>query len=74
MSIKIGQTVQIKHHTHHDVYPVCQARVTEWYESWTSGLVQVLDGPAKGMELTITQWPYGFRVIDGRGDAHLVDF
>ena len=73
MSIEIGKIVKIRLNGHHEG-SVHEARVTEWSEVFGSGLVEVIDGPAKGMRLDIAQWMHGYMAIDAKGRAYRVSF
>lgn len=68
-TFKIGDVVLIKHAVWGVLLPPVHARVEEAHKGLRSGTVRVLDGPAKGMTATITEWPDGLKVLDGN-EAH----
>ena len=66
MSIEIGQTVKIGRNSK------IKARVLEWNEAFASGLIEVVDGPNKGLRMSIAQWLIGYIAIDAKGNVYRV--
>ena len=68
MNIEIGKIVKIGLNSHH------KARVLEWNEALASGLIEVMNGPDKGLKMSIAQWMHGYVAIDATGRVYRVAF